>query len=95
MAKSKLAAVNEKIADTVVSGYKKIETGVVDGYQKIEGGVVGGFTKITDKFVDQFLTRDRETVEEAKQRIAAQTGTQQHGNTPKESISRPQRSTLR
>ena len=36
----------------------------------MEEGVVGGFTKITDKFVDQFLTKDGETVEEAKKRLA-------------------------
>ena len=29
---SKLAEVNEKIAETVVDGYKKIEEGVVGGY---------------------------------------------------------------
>ena len=47
-----------KIEDAVVSGYKKIEKGVVEGYAKIE-----------DKFVDQYLTRDGETVEEAKKRL--------------------------
>ena len=31
MAKSKLVEVHEKIAETVVSGYKKIEDGVVGG----------------------------------------------------------------
>lgn len=50
MAKSKLVKANEKIAENVVGGYKKIE----------------------DKFVDEFLTRDGETVEEAKQRLAAE-----------------------
>ncbi len=81
MAKSKLVQANEKIAEGVVNGYKKIENGVVGGYQKIEEGVVGGFTKIeegvvngfnkmTDKFADQFLTKDGESVEEAKKRMA-------------------------
>lgn len=70
MAKSKLVRTNEKIAESVVDGYKKIENGVVGGYKKIENGVVGGFTKMTDKFVDQFLTRDCESVEEAKKRLA-------------------------
>ena len=69
MAKSKLVKANEKIAETVVDGYKKIETGVVDGYKKIETGVVSGFQKIEDKFVGQFLTKDGETVEEAKERL--------------------------
>ncbi len=69
MAKSKLVKVNEKIAEKVVGGYKKIEDGVVGGYKKIEDGVVGGFTKMTDAFVDQFMTKDGETVEEAKERL--------------------------
>ncbi len=69
MAKSKLVKANEKIAEGVVTGYKKIETGVVDGYKKIETGVVGGYQKIEDKFVDQFLTKDGETVEDAKKRL--------------------------
>lgn len=58
MAKSKLVKANQKIAQTVVEGYKKVEDAVVGGYKKIE-----------DKFVDQFLTRDGETVEEAKARL--------------------------
>ena len=69
MAKSKIAKTNEKIAETVTGGYKKIEKGVVDGYKKIEQGVVDGFTKIEDKFVDAYLTKDGETVEEAKARL--------------------------
>lgn len=36
MAKSKLAAANEKIAEQVVDAYKKIENTVVGGYTKIE-----------------------------------------------------------
>ncbi len=58
LAKSKIVKASEKIADTVVGGYKKIEKGVVDGYTKIE-----------DKFVDDYLTKDGETVEEAKARL--------------------------
>lgn len=58
MAKSKLVKANEKIAKAVTDGYKKIEKGVVDGYKKIE-----------DKFVDAYLTKDGETVEEAKERL--------------------------
>lgn len=72
MAKSKLVKANEKIADAVVGGYRKIEEGVVGGYKKIENGAVNGFTKISDSFVDQFLTKDGETVEEAKARLAAE-----------------------
>lgn len=58
MAKSKLVQVNEKIAEAVTDGYKKIEHGVVSGYTKIE-----------DKFVDAYLTKDGETVDEAKARL--------------------------
>ena len=72
MAKSKLVKVNEKIAEKVVGGYKKIEEGVVGGYKKIENGAVSGFTKISDAFVDQYLTKDEESVKEAKARLAAE-----------------------
>lgn len=72
MAKSELAKVNEKIAENVVGGYKKIEEGVVGGYKKIEEGAVGGFNKIADKFIDNFLTKEGENVEEAKERLAAE-----------------------
>ena len=58
MAKSKIVKANEKIAEAVVGGYKKIEQGVVSGYTIIE-----------DKFVEAYLTRDGETVEEAKARL--------------------------
>ena len=72
MAKSKLVEANERIAEGVVSGYKKIEDGVVSGYKKIEEGAVGGFNKIADKFVDNFLTKEGESVEEATARLAAE-----------------------
>lgn len=58
MAKSRIVKANQKIAEAVVSGYKKVEETVVGAYEKIE-----------DKFVDQYLTRDGETVEEAKARL--------------------------
>ena len=69
MAKSKIVKANKKIAETVTDGYKKIEKGVVGGYKKIEQGVVNGYTKIEDKFIDAYLTKDGETVEEAKARL--------------------------
>jgi len=69
MAKSKIVKANEKIAEAVTSGYKSIEKGVVDGYKKIEKGVIDGYSKIEDKFVDAYLTKDGETVEEAKARL--------------------------
>lgn len=58
MAKSKIVKANEKIAEKVTGGFKKISD-----------TVVGGYTKIEDAFVDRYLTRDGETVEEAKERI--------------------------
>lgn len=70
MAKSRLVKANKKIAEKVVGGYKKIEEGVVGGYKKIEEGAVGGVNKISDSFVDQFLTKDGESIEEAKARLA-------------------------
>ena len=83
MSESKLNHANEKIKNTVVSGYRKIEEGVVDGYKKIENGVVGGykkmeegvvsgFEKVSDHFVEKFFTCEGESVEEAKQRLAQQ-----------------------
>lgn len=72
MAKSKLVKANEKIAENVVGGYKKIEEGVVGGYKKIENGAVGGFNKIADKFVDSFLTKEGESVEAARERLATE-----------------------
>jgi len=69
MAKSKIVKANKKIAGAVSAGYKKIEKGVADGYKKIEHSVVDGYTKIEDKFVDAYLTKDGETVKEAKERL--------------------------
>ena len=58
MAKSKLVKTNEKIAEKVIGTY-----------QKIEDTVVGSYNKIQDAFVDRYLTKDGETVEEAKKRL--------------------------
>lgn len=58
MAKSKLVKANQKIADTVTTGFKKMNDGVVKCYTKIE-----------DKFVDQYLTHDGESIEDAKKRL--------------------------
>lgn len=59
MAKSKLVAAN-----------KKIEEAVVGSYKKIENGAVSGFNKIADVFVDQYLTKDGESIEDARKRFA-------------------------
>lgn len=69
MAKSKIIKANKKIAQTVTEGYKNIEKGVVDGYKKIEQGVVDGYEKIENKFIDAYLTKEGETVEQAKERL--------------------------
>ena len=58
MSKSKIIKTNEKIAMSVERTFKKIEN-----------TVVGRYTKIEDKFVDSFLTKDGETVEQAKERL--------------------------
>ena len=58
MAKSKLVKANKEIAEKVIGTYKKIEDTVVKEYTKIE-----------DAFVDHYLTKDGETVEEAKERL--------------------------
>ena len=58
MATSKLVKANEKIAETVTGTFEKIEHTVVAGYGKVE-----------DAFVERYLTRDGESVEEAKARL--------------------------
>lgn len=40
MANSKLAKANEKIAEGVIGGYKKMEEIVVAGYKRIEEGAL-------------------------------------------------------
>lgn len=69
---SKLVEANEKIAETVVGGYKKIEDGVVGGYKKIEKGAVDGFTKVMDSCVEKLFAKEGETVEEAKKRLSGE-----------------------
>lgn len=68
MAKSKLVQANEKIAGKVVGTYQKIENTVVGSYKKLEDTVVGGYQKVEDAFAAR-LTRDGETVEDAKARL--------------------------
>lgn len=68
----KLVQMNEKIAETVVEGYKKIEDGVVSGYKKIEEGFVEGFEKVSDKCVEKLFTREGESVEDAKKRLSGE-----------------------
>ena len=58
---AKIADHMDKIADSVVKGYQKIEDGVVTGYKKVENAFVG-----------TFIAREGESVEEVKNRIAAE-----------------------
>ena len=58
MAKSKLVKANKIFPEKLTSVFKKITDSVVGSYIKIE-----------DKFVDLYLTKDGETVEEAKKRL--------------------------
>ena len=60
---------SSKIEETVVETYKAIEEGVVGAYQKVEDTVVGAYQKVEYAFVEKFLTKPGETVEEAKERI--------------------------
>lgn len=61
-----------RVAEEITEGYKAIETGVVNGYKKIEDGVVGAYKKVEDSFVENFLTHEGETTEDAKKRLAAE-----------------------
>ena len=58
---AKIADQIEKMGETVTEGYKKIESGVVEGYTKIE-----------DKFIDTFLAKEGETMEQARRRLKEQ-----------------------
>ncbi len=62
-------AAYHKIEGTVVGGYQKIEAAVVGSYHKVEDAVVGAYRKVEDHFVGKFLTRDGESVEDAKERM--------------------------
>ena len=58
MAKSKIVKANERIAGKV--------TCIVGSS---EDTVVRGYTRMEDAFVDRYLTREGETVEQAKNRL--------------------------
>lgn len=72
MAKSKLIQANEKIAAAVTVGFQDMSDGVTSGFQRMCDTVVGGYTKIEDGFVDRYLTRDGESIAEAKARLRAE-----------------------
>lgn len=83
MEKSKFVKANEKIAKKVVGTFEKIEDVVVDSYAKVEDTVVGGYTKIEDAFVDRYLTRDGESVEDAKARLKREQKQRKSGKIPR------------
>lgn len=58
MAKSKIVKANEKIEEKVTTTFTKMEH-----------TVMGGYTKIEDAFVDRYLTKEGETIAEAKRRL--------------------------
>lgn len=64
-----IADANDKIAEKVISGYKTVENTVISRYKAIENAVTGNYKKVEDKFVDKFLRKNGETVEDAKARI--------------------------
>ena len=72
MAKSALVKANEQIAEGVVGAYQAVEAGVVGAYWAVEAAFVGGYRGIENAFVDQYLTRDGESVEDAKARLRAE-----------------------
>ncbi len=60
----------DKTEESVVDAYQKIEDTVVGSYQKVEDTFVGAYKKVEDHFVGKFFTKEGETVEEAKARLA-------------------------
>ena len=43
--------------------------GIITAFEKMEGTVVDGYTKVEDAFVDRYLTKEGETVAQAKERL--------------------------
>ena len=58
MAASKWIKANERIAAVVTGAFAKVQDRTVGAYEKIE-----------DRFVGAYLTRDGETVQQAKDRL--------------------------
>ena len=48
---------------------RQIQKKVVNCYKNIEHAVVGGYGKVEEIFLDQFLTHENESAEEAKKRL--------------------------
>ena len=60
---------NVQFGETLAAGFTKMSEGVVSGYKAVETGVVKGCTAIEDGFVEHFLMRPGETLEDAKARL--------------------------
>ena len=58
----------EKFADHM----EHFANGVTDSFHKIEEAIINGYKQIEDAFVDTFLAKKRESVEEAKSRMYAE-----------------------
>lgn len=67
---SKIADINEKVAQKVVQCYQKIENSAVGGYRKMEQSVVDGFEKVTDKCVDVLFSKEGESLSQTKNRLS-------------------------
>lgn len=68
-----------KSAEKVTNIFGKIENAVVNGYEKVENVVVEGYDRIEDAFVDRYLTRDGETVRDAKARLKEERKQRENG----------------
>lgn len=42
---------------------------VTEAFHQVEGAATGGYARIEDAFVERYLAREGETVEEAKRRL--------------------------
>ena len=63
------ASVADMVVMDATNDVEKIAEKVTSAYKHIENTAVNSYTKIEDAFVDRYLTRDGETVEEAKKRL--------------------------
>ena len=59
----------EKLVEKCGEKGEEIAEESVKAYKVIESGVVGGYKKIGDAFVGKFLTKEGESVEDAKKRL--------------------------
>ena len=67
MAKSKLVQANAHIAERVTGAFAAVQDTVVSSYTKVE-----------DAFVDRYLTREGESLSQAKERLRKEEQARQH-----------------